>query len=124
MRRGKLSAAGLDKLLSPGFLDWKMGSARQVETLYSKRDGIGTETIARSPRVLPSQSDWSFFEISGRGPAWTDVLDTGTIALRIREQLIDDPQQLAGNQTLKVRMDAHTRITAVRNFATKRSDSV
>ncbi|EMB17079.1 type VI secretion protein, VC_A0114 family [Rhodopirellula europaea 6C] len=125
VRRGKLSAAGLDKLLSPGFLDWKMGSARQVETLYSKRAmGLELKPLREVPRVLPSQSDWSFFEISGRGPAWTDVLDTGTIALRIREQLIDDPQKLAGNQTLKVRMDAHTTSLQFAIFATKRSDSV
>ncbi|WP_404309742.1 type VI secretion system baseplate subunit TssK [Neorhodopirellula lusitana] len=124
VRRGKLSAAGLDNLLSPGFLDWKMGSARQVETLYSKRAmGLELKPMREVPRVLPSQSDWSFYEIRGRGPAWTDVLDTGTIALRIREQLIDDPQRLAGNQTLKVRMDGHTASLQFAIFATKQSES-
>tara|TARA_R110002049_G_scaffold4601_2_gene31733 strand:+ start:18642 stop:20108 length:1467 start_codon:yes stop_codon:yes gene_type:complete len=106
VRRGKLTSKGLDTILSPGFLDWKIGSARQVEMLYTKRaPGLDLTPMRDVPRILPSQADWSFFELSGHGAAWTDVLDTGTIAIRLREQLIDNPRELPGNQTLHVRMN-------------------
>ncbi|TWU56295.1 type VI secretion system baseplate subunit TssK [Rubripirellula reticaptiva] len=122
VRRGKLSASGLEKILSPGLLDWKLGSARQVEALYSKRAmGLELKPLREVPRSLPSQSDWSFFEIGGSGPAWTDVLDTGTIAMRLREQLIEDPRQLSGSQTLKVRIDSHSASLQFAVFAIQRT---
>lgn len=106
VRRGELSVAALERLLSPGILDWKMGSARQVEALYSKRaGGLELKPLKDVPRLLPSQSDWSFFEIAGRGPAWTDVLSTGTIAIRLREELIEHQHSLNGNQVLSVRVN-------------------
>ncbi|QDT03975.1 hypothetical protein K227x_23610 [Rubripirellula lacrimiformis] len=125
VRRGKLSTSGLEKILSPGFLDWKLGSARQVEALYNKRAmGLELKPLREVPRSLPSQSDWSFFEISGSGPAWTDVLDTGTIAMRLREQLIEDHRQLAGNQTLSVRVDSHTVSLQFAIYAIQRTGNV
>ncbi len=105
VRRGQLSEQALEKLLSPGRLDWKLGSGRQVEMLYSKRArGVELSLLQNIPKLLPSQSDWSFYEIRNQGPAWTDVLDTGTLALRLREDLIDNRSELSGNQTLRVRL--------------------
>lgn len=109
IRRGQRSVETLEKILAPGFLDWKMGSARQVESLYSKRaSGLELSPLKDVPRLLPSQSDWNFFEITGRGAAWTDVLDTGTIALRLREELIENQHSLSGNQVLKIRVNGES----------------
>lgn len=108
VRRGKLSAVALDKLLSPGVLDWKIGSARQVEMLFSKRaKGIELSPLRDVPKQLPSQSDWSFYEMSDSGPAWNDVVQTNGLGLRIREQMIDNSSELNGNTTLNVRIEEH-----------------
>ncbi len=108
VRRGKLSPQALDKILSPGFLDWKVGSARQVETLFSRRtSGVEVTPMREIPVALPSQTQWSFFELGGRGAAWVDVLETGTLAMRLREELIENRSELTGNQTLMVRLDEH-----------------
>lgn len=105
VRRGKLSPTALEQALSPGSLDWKIGSARQVEMLYSNRmSGVNLEPLREVPRNLPSQGDWSFFDLGGGGPAWNDVLETGTLAMRLREDLIENRSELNGNQTLRVRV--------------------
>ena len=124
VRRGKLSSQGLETILSPGFLDWKIGSARQVEMLYTKRAaGLQLTPMRDVPRILPSQADWSFFALDGRGSTWTDVLDTGTIAIRLREQLIERPEELPGNQTLRVRVDDHRTALQFAIFAINESDA-
>jgi len=106
VRRGELSGQALERLLAPGVLDWKIGSARQVEMLFSKRtSGIELAPMRKIPRILPSQSDWSFFEIQGRGPAWTDILDTGTMAIRLGEELIEDRRELSDSQVLTLRLN-------------------
>ncbi|MCG8652627.1 MAG: type VI secretion system baseplate subunit TssK, partial [Pirellulales bacterium] len=108
VRRGKLSAQGLETILSPGHLDWKLGSARQVEMLFSKRTrGVELTPLRDIPKLLPAQSDWSFYQIHRRGPAWGDVMDTGMLALRLREELIQNRGELSGNQTLKVKVEGH-----------------
>lgn len=101
-----MPATKLEAILSPGHLDWKLGSTRQIELLYSKRArGVELSPLQDIPRLLPSQSDWSYFQLADRGPAWHDVLESGTIAMRLREEMIDNRSDLTGNQTLKVRVD-------------------
>lgn len=108
VNRGKLTPQALEKILSTGYLDWKIGSSRQVEMLFRKRaSGVELKVLREVPKELPAQSGWSYFQIGGRGPAWTDVLETGTLAIRLREELIENRQQNEGSQTLDVRVDDH-----------------
>ncbi len=106
VRRGSISVSTLESLLAPGRLDWKWGSARQVEMLYSRRAaGVSLTRMQDIPRSLPSQSDWTYYEFGERGPAWNDVLESGTIAIRLPEEYVDNRSELTGNQTLRVRID-------------------
>lgn len=104
VRKGDLSEAECRDLLSPGQLDWKFGSSRQVEILFKHRaQGLELIPVDRAIRALPSRQDWLFYEVSKRdGPAWRDVQETQTLAMRLKDSLIVNRDRLQGQQTLMV----------------------
>lgn len=104
VHRGNLSAHEIETLLAPGNLDWKLGSSAQVESLFQQRtSGVDIRPLREVPKSLPSQAEWSYFEIDETGPAWSDVLKTRTLALRFRETLIVNSNQLEGEKSIVVR---------------------
>lgn len=90
-------------LLSPGQLDWKLGSSRQVENLYARgAEGLNLVPAQRPPRTLPISSDWIYFEVTRADHAWRDVQETQTLAMRFRESLILNLDRLQGERQIVV----------------------
>jgi len=91
-------------LLRPGTLNWKMGSAQQVELLFkfNMPDVKSNEPLDKKPRALPSQRGWLYYEVSREGPAWKDVLATQSLALRFTDRIIGNLDGLPGQRKLEV----------------------
>ncbi len=95
--RGNLSEKECLSLLSPGALDWKLGSARQVDALFEYgAEGLHMTPLPQSPRALPPGRDWIYYEVSRGNAAWKDVLETQTLAMRLKDTLDRQPQRVAG----------------------------
>jgi type VI secretion system protein ImpJ len=91
------------ELLRPGNLDWKMGSAQQVDLIF--RHGIPGVTLVelpQPPRALPTRQGWVFFEVRRDNAAWKDVLATQNLAIRFKEELISNLATLQGQRKLEV----------------------
>jgi type VI secretion system protein ImpJ len=103
VKKGDLTRDEIHSLLSAGHLDWKLGSSREVEILFQQRaEGLQLVPVERVPRALPSSSDWVFYQLSRSGAAWRDVQETQTLAMRLRDSLIDNREQLQGERTIVV----------------------
>jgi type VI secretion system protein ImpJ len=98
-----ISDRAVRELLQPGKLDWKMGSAQQVDLIFKHGvPGVEHVELSAAPRALPSHQGWSYYEISREGNAWKDVLATQTLALRFRTELIGNLEALPGQRNLEV----------------------
>lgn len=104
VNKGDLTLQECRELLSPGQLDWKLGSSRQVEILFRQRaEGLQLMPLDRSVRALPSRPDWIYYEVPRRdAPAWRDVQETQTLAMRLRDSLIINQDRLQGERRLVV----------------------
>lgn len=104
VRKGDLSETELRELLSPGKLDWKLGSARQVEMLFTQRlPGLQLRPVTHKLPALPSQRDWMYLEVPrDDGPAWRDVQASQTLAIRFRDSLIINRDRLQGERRVLV----------------------
>lgn len=102
--KGDLSDQECRDLLSAGHLDWKLGSSRQVEFLFSHRaEGVTLMPADSTVRALPSRRDWVYYEVPKTdSPAWRDVQETQTLAMRLKETLVVNRERLQGERTLVV----------------------
>ncbi|MCU0871326.1 MAG: type VI secretion system baseplate subunit TssK [Pirellulaceae bacterium] len=103
--KGDLSVQECRDLLSPGQLDWKFGSSRQVEYLFTQRaEGLQLNPMDRPIRALPARANWLYYEVkqAGTSAAWRDVQETQTLALRLRDTLIMNRDRLQGERKLVV----------------------
>jgi type VI secretion system protein ImpJ len=101
--RGSLSEKECFELLSPGALDWKLGSARQVDALFEYgAEGLHLTPLPQAPRALPPSREWIYFEVSRQNSAWKDVLQTQTLAMRLKDVLIVNRNELQGERKLVV----------------------
>ncbi len=102
--KGELTQRECLELLSAGQLDLKLGSSRQVEFLFKQRaTGVTLTPVDRQIRALPGRTDWVFFEVPRQDtPAWRDVQETQTLAMRLKDSLIANLDRLQGQQTLVV----------------------
>lgn len=102
--KGELTQRECLELLSAGQLDLKLGSSRQVEFLFKQRaTGVMLTPVDRQVRALPGRADWVFFEVPRQDtPAWRDVQETQTLAMRLKDSLIANLDRLQGQQTLVV----------------------
>jgi type VI secretion system protein ImpJ len=101
--RGGLSEKECLQLLSPGALNWKLGSARQVDALFQYGQiALQLTPLAQAPRALPPSRDWVYFEVTRGNAAWNDVLHTQTLAMRLQERLIVNLADLQGKRRLVV----------------------
>ena len=100
---GALSDKDCLALLSPGGLDWKLGSARQVDSLFEYgAEGLDLTPLAQAPRALPPRGDWSYYEVSRQNAPWKDVLATQTLAMCLKGSLIVNRNNLQGERKLVV----------------------
>lgn len=103
VKKGDLTRQECVELLSPGMLDWKLGSSRQVEILFQRRaEGVSLNLLDRPIRALPAGQDWLYYEVSRESPAWRDVQQTQTLAMRLRDSLIVNQDRLQGERQLVV----------------------
>ncbi|MCY2996119.1 MAG: type VI secretion system baseplate subunit TssK [Planctomycetota bacterium] len=104
VRKGDLTTQEVRELLSPGQLDWKLGSSRQVEMLFQHRaPGLQLTPMERTVRALPARQDWIYYEVPRTDtPAWRDVQQTQTLALRLKDSLIVNYDRLQGETQLVV----------------------
>jgi type VI secretion system protein ImpJ len=104
VNKGELSEQECRELLSPGQLDWKFGSSRQVEFLFTHRAaGLQLLLVDRTIRALPSRRDWIYFEVDRKDSApWRDVQETQTLAMRLKDALIVNRDRLQGERQLVV----------------------
>jgi type VI secretion system protein ImpJ len=101
--RGSLTEQECMTLLSPGELDWKLGSARQVDSLFEYgAEGLRLTPLPQSPRALPPGRDWVYYEVSRDNAPWKDVLQTQTLAMRLKDSLIVNRSELQGERKLVV----------------------
>jgi type VI secretion system protein ImpJ len=87
-------------------LDWKLGSSRQVESLFLRRqDGLRLEPLDRPIHALPGKKDWIYYEVvrdDSPGSAWNDVVQTQTLAMRLKDSLILNKDRLQGEKEMIV----------------------
>ncbi len=104
VNKGDLARQECLDLLSPGQLDWKFGSSRQVEVLFKHRaEGLNLVAVERPIRALPARPEWIYYEVPRNDkPAWRDVQETQTLALRLRDSLIMNLDRLQGERTIAV----------------------
>jgi type VI secretion system protein ImpJ len=104
VNKGELSEQECRELLSPGQLDWKFGSSRQVEILFKHRaEGLRLNMVDRTIRALPSRGEWIYYEVDRKdAPAWRDVQETQTLAMRLKDSLIVNADRLQGERRLAV----------------------
>ena len=100
-----LAEQEIKDLLRPGKLDWKMGSAQQVEFLFrDRKPGVRLTPLDQPPRTLPTRKGWVYYELA-KDPdntAWRDVRDTNTLAVRFKRELIANLGSLKGQTRLEV----------------------
>ena len=104
VKQTELSEQECRDLLSAGQLDWKLGSARQVEFLFKQRaSGLQIVHVNRAISALPHRHEWLYYEVPRQeSPAWKDVQATQTLAMRLKDSLILNSERLQGEQTLIV----------------------
>ena len=104
VNKGDLSVQECREILSPGQLDWKFGSSRQVEILFKHRaQGLQLVPFDREIRALPSRQDWIYYEVDrADSPAWRDVQETQSLAMRLKDSLILNLDRLQGERQLVV----------------------
>lgn len=90
-------------LLRPGHLDWKMGSAQQVDLIFRHGiPGVNLVDVPQTPRALPTRQGWVFYEVRRDNAAWKDVLAAQNLAIRFKEELISNLPDLKGQRRLEV----------------------
>ncbi len=101
---GDLTESECRELLSPGQLDWKMGSSRQVELLFQQRArGLDLVPLNRPIRALPGRGDWIYYEVNrSNRPVFSDVQAMRTLAVRLKDSLIMNQDRLQGERRLVV----------------------
>jgi type VI secretion system protein ImpJ len=94
VHKGELTDQECQELLS-GKLDWKLGSRRQVESLFTKgAEGLSLAPLQRLPRALPVSRDWVYFEVSRGNEAWKAVQSDQSLAMRLNHSIISNPDDL------------------------------
>lgn len=104
VKQNELTEQECRDLLSPGKLDWKLGSARQVEFLFKQRAaGLQLEPVDRAISALPHRHGWVYYQVPKQdSTAWRDVQASQTLAMRLKDSLIVNSDRLQGEQTLVV----------------------
>ena len=98
-----LSRKEILAVLSPGRLDWKLGSAMQVDAIFRHgAEGVRLTPLEQAPRALPPSNDWAYYEVSRGNAAWQDVLKTETLAMRLTNEQIDNRDNLQGERKLVI----------------------
>lgn len=103
---GGVAADECFRLLASGKIDWKLGSSDQVEWIFRNHaQGVNLVAVKQVPRALPTRGNWVYFQISRENEFWKHVELTNSLAIRIKEEQINNMQQLQGNRKIIVSAD-------------------
>ncbi|MEN1678595.1 MAG: type VI secretion system baseplate subunit TssK [Planctomycetota bacterium] len=102
VRKGDLSAQECRQVLSAGVLDMKLGSSPQVENIFLRRaQGVELRPVDRPMSALPTSQEWIYFEVvQNDSAAWKDVVKTETLAMRLKDSLIQNKDRLQGERNI------------------------
>ena len=75
-----------------------------MEILFQHRaEGVQLVPVERPIRALPARQDWIYYEVPRKdAPAWRDVQQTQTLAMRLKDSLILNHDRLQGETQLVV----------------------
>ena len=75
-----------------------------VPLLRKWLSGLQLISMDRPIRALPARANWLYYEVkqAATSPAWRDVQETQTLALRLRDSLIMNRDRLQGERKLVV----------------------
>ena len=101
---GELTEQECRDLLTPGELDWKLGSSRQVEILFKAARGVCNSApwIASCGRCRTGLTGSDYEVVKRDNPAWRDVQETQTLAMRFKDSLIANRDRFQGNRSVIV----------------------
>ncbi len=106
VQKGELTTQECRELLSGKGLDWKLGSSREVENIFLRgAEGLKLEPLDRPLHGLPARQDWIYYEVvqdESPGSAWFDVVQTQTLAMRLKDSLILNKDRLQGEKDIVV----------------------
>lgn len=101
--KGDLTEKDCRELLTSKHLDWKLGASSKVEILFKTRsEGLKLVPVDRPPRPLPTNRNWVFYSVNKQGAAWKDVQETQTLAMRLKDILIVNRDNLQDQRTMIV----------------------
>ncbi len=87
--------------LSPGRLDWKIGSREKVDDIFRlKMQGVEMHLVSHPPRALPTSGPWVFFQVDKSGQEWNNVVANQSLAVRFSRQCIKNLSELEGQPSL------------------------
>lgn len=93
-------------LVTSAKLDWKLGSDRQIEQIFSRREpGVQTSALDSLPDYLPRNVGWAYFEIDPSSATWQDVIESRSLAIRFRDSIIANVAELPGNRRVHLKLD-------------------
>lgn len=103
-----LSPKECQELLSPGKLDWKMASSGEVDLRFRHRaEGVTLQLLNQVPSILPAKGpggEWIYYQVSRGNSAWDGVVREQALAMRVKEELITNLNELQGKKTLIVQV--------------------
>jgi len=86
-----------------GDLNMKVGSTRQVDTIFARaQSGVTLEPDPEAPRCLPGRS-WTYFKVDRRTNAWKDVEETLNLGIRINDTQVDG--RIDGNHDVRLKLE-------------------
>lgn len=90
------------ELLRRGTLEWKLGSAAEVDLIFEHRlPGVVQMELENPPRVLPPVG-WIYYEIQQDNAGWRHVLADQSLAARFNTDIIGNLDSLLGKRALEV----------------------
>lgn len=99
--RSELHPERLEQLFSSRWLDWKLGSSRTINQIYTNGEaGLSLRRLVGVHDTLPVLKDQTFFEMKKVGTYWEHVSESRTMALKVNERYIVD--QAKGANVLTV----------------------
>ena len=85
-----------------GDLNMKVGSTRQVDTIFAKAQaGVALQPDPEAPRCLPG-GNWTYFKVDRSTYAWKDVEETLNLGIRINDTQVDGSIDGASDIRLKL----------------------
>lgn len=99
--RSELHPEKLEQLFSSRWLDWKLGSSRTINQIYTNGEaGLNLRRVVGVHETLPALKDQTFFTVKKIGQYWEHVSESRTLALKVNDRYIVDQGKGANSLTV------------------------